>query len=233
MENQNLTNSVADQPIITPVQNVLEKRSFFSSELFLIIFAFVLICVSSGTTYYLMGSKKENIPSMTKPTSIPTQTTRPTEEAIQPTIAQDTPIDRKTSIQTFGSFKYPSDWVIMDKYPNGITYKSPDFNSEINLKSISSGTALTVSESNKVHSTLEEAASSASNGAAKDIRIIEVDGQRAIVFIYSGMENGNTNIVSIVDKGETRITFVLHLKINTPIPYPNLMDDITSTFKFK
>ncbi|MBU2632822.1 hypothetical protein KKG52_03840 [Patescibacteria group bacterium] len=78
MENQNLINNVAEQPIITPVQNAPEKKSFFSSKLLLVVFVLVLIGASSGTTYYFMGVNKENTPIVASPTVIPTQTVQPT-----------------------------------------------------------------------------------------------------------------------------------------------------------
>ncbi|MFH1187181.1 MAG: hypothetical protein V1697_03365 [Candidatus Levyibacteriota bacterium] len=101
MENQNPINSIAEQPTITPVQNAPEKKSFFSSKLFLIIFALVLIGASSGTTYYYMGVNKKNTSIVANPTATPTQTIQPT-QTTKPTqeVGPSTQITQPTTVNS-------------------------------------------------------------------------------------------------------------------------------------
>jgi hypothetical protein len=134
------------------------------------------------------------------------------------------------------TFTPPSGWAVFDTYPNGITYKSPDFQSEQNFRGISSGSTLTVANTGKAIWTLQqmpEMTTDYNNGnTVTDIKYIKVDGYDAVTYFHSYGENNNSHTVVDIIRDGVNYRVEQQYEIGATNPYPNLIDGILTSFQF-
>lgn len=135
------------------------------------------------------------------------------------------------------SFSYPSDWNVAESFINGVSLKSSDFTSDSGNRSISNGSVLYISgDPHNLTQTDSEAnllsyASGAANGEPDSKEFINVDGQKAIKFTFSGTENNNSFLEVIFIKDGVKYTLEQEYKINSDNPYPELMSTVTGSLK--
>lgn len=144
------------------------------------------------------------------------------------------------------SFKLPPDWKNLEFWepmpPNAYGIQSPDFKSEHGFGNISKGSIIDVTihldkyspSSGFSKMTIdEEGESQGSLGVSKILAHFKVAGLDAVKYIYhGGGENQNTVEGIIFRKGENGYAIEQNYHLNSPNPYPELLEQVASTITF-
>jgi len=199
----------------------------------------LLILVIAGilgfTGWFVYHAKK----TVNKSYSAAAKSTAPTYQKKTSTKAGSS--QKADSIYTLSSvgasFSYPSDWGTLFTYPNGVALKSSKFQSAGGFSRISSGSTLTVSyrsdpTDSDTNASLTSQAASAANGTPASSKFITVAGLNAIEFTHSAGENRNQHIDVIFMKGSEQYQIDQEFNLNAQNPFPNLVSDTVSSFKF-
>ncbi len=134
------------------------------------------------------------------------------------------------------SFTPPAGWAVLDTYPNGVSYKSPDFGSRFVFGDISSGSALTVSNQGESPWSLEELPAAMtdlnSDDTVRDVRFFKVDGYEAVEFLHSyGENNNNHRVVAILYEGNL-YQIEQQYKKSSSNPHPRVVDNVLASWEF-
>lgn len=158
-----------------------------------------------------------------------------------PSQGQNIYADWKSYSGTDFSFKYPSDWLELVNYTNGIVVKSADFASVNNLRAISGRSAVSVrstkydqvqNDGSTELDTLKELAIVQANGQVLTQDFIKVAGRDAVKITHKSGENGNSHTTIIFLKDSMQYVIDQQYKIDTTNPESSVLDGIGATFTF-